>query len=100
MVTGVSETVRRRVLVAGRVQGVGYRAACAQVAVGLGLGGHVRNLDDGRVEVVATGPLEAVEQPIECCRRGPRAARVDQVVVSDESTTSAGVSENVFEVVR
>jgi acylphosphatase len=96
----VSNVVRKRVMVAGRVQGVGYRAACARVAAGLGVGGYVRNLEDGRVEVVAVGAVDAVERLIEWCRLGPRAAGVDQVVITDEPTADENAAERVFEVVR
>lgn len=73
-----------RILVAGRVQGVGYRLACQAVAQGLGLSGFVRNLGDGQVEVVASGPAGAVSQLAQWCHHGPRAARVDQVRISEE----------------
>jgi acylphosphatase len=76
--------IGRRIVVGGRVQGVGYRVACAAVGERLGLRGKVRNLDDGRVEIVAVGSPELVQQLIEWCRLGPRAARVDDVVVTDE----------------
>lgn len=77
---------RVRVLVDGRVQGVGYRySACAE-ARRLGLSGWVRNRSDGRVELEAEGPEAEVEQMITWCRRGPAFAQVSQVdVLSRES---------------
>ena len=75
------KTVRLRV--AGRVQGVGYRAWAARLASELGLRGWVRNRADGTVEVLATGPDEAVAAMIGAARRGPLAAQVSEVRVSD-----------------
>jgi acylphosphatase len=72
---------RARVLVSGRVQGVGYRYSCRREALGRRLAGWVRNLEDGRVEALFEGPREAVEALIEWCRRGPEGARVTDVVV-------------------
>jgi acylphosphatase len=68
-------TIRAR----GRVQGVYYRARTAEQAEALGVGGTVRNRDDGSVEVVAVGEREALERLVEWCRRGPPAARVESV---------------------
>lgn len=51
---------RRRVLYWGRVQGVGFRATAQRLAEGFAVGGHVRNLGDGRVELVAEGRPEEV----------------------------------------
>ncbi len=48
-------TVRKRVLYSGRVQGVGFRFTTRDIARGFAVGGSVRNLPDGRVEVVAEG---------------------------------------------
>jgi acylphosphatase len=83
------ETVRRRVLVSGRVQGVGFRVACAREAAAAGLAGRVRNLPDGRVEAVFEGPAPAVEALVAWCRRGPRSADVCDVRISDEPVTGA-----------
>lgn len=69
----------RRFLVSGRVQRVGFRAATRRRAVELGLRGHARNLDDGRVEVVVGGTARAVAAMGEWLRRGPALARVDRV---------------------
>ena len=61
----------RRVVVRGRVQGVGYRAWTEDTAILNGLDGWVRNRRDGTVEAVFAGPAEAVDGMIEACRRGP-----------------------------
>src|SRR5207249_1996121 len=76
-----AEVLRARVLVAGRVQGVFYRASARAEATALGLSGRVRNLPDGRVEAVFQGPRAAVERMVEWCRHGPPSARVDSVEV-------------------
>jgi acylphosphatase len=68
--------------VRGLVQGVWYRASTVEEARRLGLGGTVRNLPDGSVEAVATGPRFDVEQLIAWCRRGPPGARVEDVDVT------------------
>jgi acylphosphatase len=77
--------VRRaiRCIVAGRVQGVYYRAATVERATELGLGGWVKNLADGRVEAVASGPLEALTEFSAWLWQGPPAARVASVQVEE-----------------
>jgi acylphosphatase len=75
----------RRVVVRGRVQGVGYRAWTEDTAILNGLDGWVRNRRDGAVEAVFAGSPEAVDSMIEACRRGPDSARVDAVDVHDAS---------------
>ena len=70
----------RRFLVAGQVQGVGYRWFVARHARGLGLAGYARNLADGRVEVVSRGEDEAALKELEALlRRGPANAHVTTV---------------------
>lgn len=73
----------RHVIVHGRVQGVGFRAFVEDTAERLGLKGWVRNRRDGTVEAVFAGPVQAVTEAIEACRRGPRSARVTKVDASD-----------------
>ncbi|HET7331072.1 acylphosphatase [Dyella sp.] len=68
-----------RFLVSGKVQGVFFRASARNEAMRLGLHGHARNLPDGRVEVVATGNEEALQELEQWLRKGPPAARVDDV---------------------
>lgn len=70
-----------RAVVSGRVQGVGYRMTCATAARRLGVTGYVRNLPDGRVEVVAAGETAAVEALVAWCRQGPPGAVVSEVAV-------------------
>lgn len=68
-----------RFLVTGRVQGVFFRAATREQALRLDLGGHARNLPDGRVEVVASGSEDALTELEEWLWQGPPAARVEAV---------------------
>jgi acylphosphatase len=76
--------IRRRMVVHGRVQGVGFRWSCIREADRLGVRGWVRNRPDGTVEAVAEGEVDAVERFVEWLRTGPRPARVDRVEVADE----------------
>ncbi len=67
------------ILVKGRVQGVYFRASAAQTATGLGIRGHVENLADGNVRIVAEGTTESLEKLIEWCGEGPPRAKVESV---------------------
>jgi acylphosphatase len=72
-----------RLVITGRVQGVGYRAWAIATARHLALRGWVRNRSDGAVEALVAGPAEAVAAMLAACRRGPDAARVLAVAVDD-----------------
>ena len=72
-----------RFLVSGQVQGVFFRASTQVRAHALGVGGHARNLADGRVEVIATGSPEALAELEAWLHEGPPAARVDTVERED-----------------
>jgi acylphosphatase len=72
-------SVIRRVIIKGRVQGVGFRAWTEYMALRHGLEGWVRNRRDGSVEAVFAGPAAAVGAMIAACRRGPRSSGVDGV---------------------
>lgn len=73
------------VFVAGKVQGVGYRAAIEAAAVGLKLNGWVRNLPDGRVEAVFEGSPVQIEAMIHRCYQGSPYASVESVTVEYET---------------
>jgi acylphosphatase len=83
-------TVRRRLLVSGRVQGVFFRDACKAQADMLGVRGWAKNLRDGRVEVVAEGEPNAVERLARWCREGSTRARVTGVESSTEAPEGLG----------
>jgi acylphosphatase len=75
----MSITVIRRVVIRGRVQGVGYRAWTEDTALLNGIDGWVRNRADGAVEAVFAGSAEAVSQMIAACLEGPLSARVEGI---------------------
>lgn len=72
-----------RCLVAGRVQGVWYRATASREAARLGLDGWAKNLPDGRVEVVAAGPHAPVAEFCGWLWSGPSGAKVNSVTVEE-----------------
>ena len=78
----------RRVIVHGRVQGVGFRAWVAQTAMARNLAGWVRNCRDGSVEALFVGPADAVEAMIEACHQGPLLARVSSLEASDTNASA------------
>lgn len=77
--------IRRRVLISGRVQGIGFRWSCRRVAQAQGLSGWCRNLADGRVEACFEGDPEAVERMVAWCREGPSRAIVTDLEVISET---------------
>jgi acylphosphatase len=80
----------RRVLITGRVQGVGYRAWVEHRARAHDLEGWVRNRRDGSVEALFAGPADVVADMVALCRRGPSSARVD--AVDDQPVNSDALS--------
>ena len=85
MTSQSGRTVRRRVEVHGRVQGVFYREGTLREAEARGVAGWVRNRPDGSVEAVFEGEPDAVEALVAWAGTGPRHARVDGVDVHDEA---------------
>ncbi|MDB5674187.1 MAG: acylphosphatase [Sphingomonas bacterium] len=69
----------QRLLVSGRVHRVGYRDWTVRNARALGLTGWVRNLSDGRVEILADGDEDSLHKLLEALRTGPRLAEVEHV---------------------
>lgn len=79
------ETVRKRLLISGKVQGVWFRQSTKDEAERIGgLKGYARNLEDGRVEVLVQGSGGAVERLVAWCHEGPAAAEVDSVDATEE----------------
>jgi acylphosphatase len=76
------------VRISGQVQGVGYRAWTVDEARHRGLSGWVRNLANGDVEAVFSGPAVIVDDMVASCRRGPTLARVATVDVADAALVS------------
>jgi acylphosphatase len=87
--------VARRYLVSGRVQGVGFRYFTQDIAEREGLAGTVRNLPDGRVEVVAEGDAETLTRLEAALWRGPSHARVESVEVESIGPTGRQTGFNV-----
>ncbi|HEX7834033.1 MAG TPA: acylphosphatase [Pseudolysinimonas sp.] len=75
--------MRRRVVISGRVQGVGLRWSAAAEAERLGVSGSIRNLQEGYVQAEISGEPDAVEQFTEWLRVGPPTARVDDLVIEE-----------------
>ena len=74
-------TARTRILISGVVQGVFFRREITDRARRLGVSGWVRNLPDGKVEAVAEGDKERLDELIQFCQVGPSGARVKSVAV-------------------
>jgi acylphosphatase len=83
----MSERITRRVVVHGRVQGVGFREFMRREAVRHGVAGWVRNRRDGTVEAMISGPEEAVEAVIAWASHGPPSAQVTSIDVENAEGT-------------
>ena len=82
----MTDLICQRILITGRVQGVGFRYWTRERAEEMGLNGWVRNTPEGQVEAVFSGPVLLVEEMIALCEEGPPMARVMEVerLISDE----------------
>lgn len=80
--------IRKTVLYSGRVQGVGFRYTTCQIAVGHDVTGYVKNLPDGRVEVVVEGAAKAVQRFLTAVE-----AEMSANIRGTETTESPGTGE-------
>lgn len=88
----MTQRVCKRALVSGRVQGVFYRATAARQARLLGVEGYARNLADGRVEVLACGDEETVDEFLRWLWVGSSASRVEAVEIMSVESDAAPVA--------
>lgn len=82
--TIVNEPIRWKIVVTGRVQGVGYRYSAAHRARELDITGSVRNLPDGNVCIEAQGAASKVAEFYQWCQQGPPMAHVISAVVTEQ----------------
>lgn len=87
-----------RIVVEGLVQGVGFRWFVARKAESLGLGGYVKNLYNGNVEILAVGNRSLVEELIGEVKVGPRAAHVTNLRLSWEDPPASEMYSGTFEI--
>lgn len=80
----MSDAVRKRVTVHGRVQGVFFRDSTRERAEADGVAGWVRNMPDGTVQAVLEGEAEAVQRVLRFMQTGPSHADVEDMDVEDE----------------
>ncbi len=81
------DLIRVRVFAGGRVQGVAYRFFAEKYAARLGITGWVKNLADGRVEMLAEGSADEIKTFLERLKEGPSLAHVDSFEVRREPST-------------
>ena len=87
---------RIHIFIIGRVQGVFFRQSTRVMAIKNNVTGWIRNLDDGRVEIVAEGEESNINSLTDWCKTGPANSRVDEFELLDEDST--GEFEN-FDVI-
>ena len=79
----MTEVVRRRAVVSGRVQGVWYRDTARREAERLGISGSATNLRDGTVQLEVEGPTSSVDAFLTWAAEGPPHAHVTAIQVED-----------------
>ena len=87
--------VQARLFISGFVQGVGFRRFVQKQAQEMSVGGWVRNLPDGRVEVLLQGERQEVEMVIDACHKGPFLAEIEEVEIEWEDVTQEHVDFTV-----
>jgi len=72
-----------KIIIKGKVQGVGFRFTAHLGFVDLGLVGKAENIKDGSIEIIVKGAPDKLERLIKWCHKGPEGARVESVEVED-----------------
>lgn len=85
--------IQYHLFISGRVQGVSYRYSAMEIATDLGLTGWVKNLADGRVEILAEGTEDALDQFLLWTKQGPRFAKVERVTLAQKVEVSTTRTE-------
>ncbi|MCK4453895.1 acylphosphatase [Candidatus Parcubacteria bacterium] len=80
----MNKKIRVHLFISGRVQGVFFRENTRRKAEKLELNGWVRNLPDGRVEIILEGDEEKVKKMIKWTKKGPIIAKVDEVEIEEK----------------
>lgn len=73
------------IIISGKVQGVYFRATCVDIAQKIGIIGWVRNLPDGKVEIMASGNHRKMDEFLKWCSQGPTGAQVENVLIEEKS---------------
>jgi acylphosphatase len=82
--------IRMRILIDGRLQGINFRYNTQRKARHLGLGGFVRTLSDGRIEIEVQGLEEKVSQLLAWCQEEPQSSHIRTIMYRhDEPTDSS-----------
>ena len=76
------------ITVSGKVQGVYYRQSTKEMAASLGITGHIKNLKDESVYIIATGVKEQLDKLVAWCRQGPPKANVTSLIIQELSLQS------------
>jgi len=79
---------RIHIFVTGRVQGVFFRQSTRVMAIKNNLNGWVSNLNDGRVEIIAEGEIQNINNFVIWCKTGPANSRVDEFEIIEEICTN------------
>jgi len=75
--------IHKDIIISGRVQGVGFRFACRNAALSMGIKGFVKNMYNGKVYIEAEGTEQQVIHFIEWCKKGPGYAHVSDIEITD-----------------
>lgn len=83
------DKVQKHIFLSGRVQGVGFRHFTRQQARRFNIEGWVRNLRDGRVEVMMEGAPEDIERMMSQLKKGPGTAKVTDIAIENEGRANS-----------